>query len=357
MSERLAAGPVDLRLEEPLAECRQSGDGVGFVGPDIPIDVLLASGRSFGHLPWRAGDPTPWADQWLESSFPFYARSILEQWHQGDFDSLDSVVFSRADDASQRLFYYVAELRRRKKLNGPSPHLFDIAHVRRESSLAHTEAAVVELMQALDVAPSKLPAGIEAANRLRLMLAGIGRSRASEGPFYERLARAVLWSDPTEWIDEISLPVAEASGPRVLLAGSMPVDDRLHRVVEAAGANVVAEAHAFALERLGSVIRTDGSPLERSIARHLREHSVAPRAFIDRAAWIVEQATAASAVSVIIWLTREDEALAWAVPGQVRALTAAGISVLVLPAAGSDVDRDSEDRIASYIRAGARDTA
>src|SRR5690606_38530408 len=118
----------------PLAASR---GGIGFVGPDVPVDVLLASGRPFGHLPWRAtgaigaigatgatgaAGATPWADRWLESSFPFWARSILEQWHDGAFDALDTVIFSRADDASQRLYYYVAELKRRGKRGGPPVH-------------------------------------------------------------------------------------------------------------------------------------------------------------------------------------------------------------------------------------------
>ena len=74
-------------LEAPLGSSGGS-DAVGFVGPDVPIEVLLASGRPFGHLPWHATDTTPWADRWLESSFPYWARSILEQWHAGVFDKV-----------------------------------------------------------------------------------------------------------------------------------------------------------------------------------------------------------------------------------------------------------------------------
>src|SRR5690606_35990857 len=100
---------------------------------------------------------TPWADRWLESSFPYWSRAILEQWHDGAFDQLETVVFSRADDASQRLYYYVAELQRSGKLRGPAPRMFDIALIPRESSLAHTEGALLELMGALDVEADALP--------------------------------------------------------------------------------------------------------------------------------------------------------------------------------------------------------
>jgi hypothetical protein len=39
-------------LEVPLVSYGRS-DAVGFVGPDVPIELLLASGRPFGHLPHR----------------------------------------------------------------------------------------------------------------------------------------------------------------------------------------------------------------------------------------------------------------------------------------------------------------
>jgi hypothetical protein len=341
---------VDSILADPLAGCGRSGDGVAFVGPDVPVEVLLASGRPFGHLPWRADASTPWADRWLESSFPFWARSILEQWHQGDFDGLDTVVFSRADDASQRLYYYVAELRRRGKLRGPTPRIFDIALVPRESSLAHTAAAIVELMDVLAVSRPKLLEGIDHANRLRRRIAAIERNRNAAGPFFERLGRATLWSDATRWIDDTgrAVPDETAGRLRVLLAGSAPPDERLHEAVERAGASVVAEAHRLAPCRLGPELEAGSESVERSLARHLRRSSIAPRAFFDRASWIVGRARAVQAASVILWLTREDEALVWSVPAQQRALEEAGLATLVLPAASWRADGDTPERIAAF---------
>lgn len=357
MSEAQWIRALDARLEEPLADANASGDGIGFVGPDVPVDVLLASGRTFGHLPWLAGAPTPWADQWLESSFPFWSRSILEQWHTGVFDGLDTVVFSRADDASQRLYYYVAELRRGGKLAGPMPLLFDIALIERESSLAHSESAVVDLMRSIDVSEDALVAGIERGNRLRRQFTAIEASRTAAGPLYERLWRAALWTDPTPWIDEFCAPVADCAAERILLAGSMPPDGRIHEAIESAGASVVAEAHAGAPMRLGPALVPGSEPPERAIAQHLRRNSIAPRAFLDRSRWIVERACAARAAGVVLWLTREEEALAWAVPAQVSALAAAGIPSLVLSAARWQADDDAAARITDFCRRSASATA
>jgi hypothetical protein len=336
-------------LESRLALPPAPG-AIGFVGSEVPIDVLLATGRSFGHLPWRASGATPWAERWLESSFPFWARSILEQWHEGTFDALEAVVFSRADDASQRLYYYVRELRQRGALGGPRPLVFDFALLPRESSVAHTAAAVGSLASALGVGSHALEGGIERANELRYSLDELQRRRAAHGPLYERLARAALWSDPTAWIASLALPEDSAAAARVLLAGSMPPDDRLHEAAEAGGASVVAEAHAHALGRLGPKVVVGNDSPERAVARHLMQASVGPRAVLDRAAWIVMQANAARAAAVVLWLTREDEALAWHVPAQRRALAAAGIPALVLPAARWQADDGTLENIAAFCR-------
>ena len=102
-----AARAIDAILADPLARSRDCGAGVGFVGLDYPQDVAFALPAPALHLPWRADRPVPFADRWLESSFPGWARSIVEDWSTGAFDALTTVVFSRGDDASQRLYYYV----------------------------------------------------------------------------------------------------------------------------------------------------------------------------------------------------------------------------------------------------------
>ena len=163
--------PVAAVLDAPLAALR--ADGLGFVGPDVSIDLLLASGRPFGHLPWKVDDATPYADQWLETSFPGWSRSILQQWHEGAFDGLHAVVFSRTDDASQRLFYYVRELQQRGLLKGPRALVSDLALVPRESSFEHSAAAVDSLARELGIDEGALRAGVSRADALRVRLRGL----------------------------------------------------------------------------------------------------------------------------------------------------------------------------------------
>jgi hypothetical protein len=337
--------PVALRLSTPRRELE---DGVGFVGADIPLDLLLASGRPFGHLPWLPDAATPWADQWLESGFPGWARSILEQWHAGAFDALHAVVFSRSDDASQRLFYYVRELQQRKLLQGPKVMILDLAMIARESSLMHSTAAIDSLAQALDVGDDALRRGVARADAMRIALYDLQRRRDG-GVFYERVARAALWSDPTAWIGELRIPVTVAA-PRLLLAGSVPPDERLHVAAEQAGACIVDEAHVHGLTRLGMPLTEPDASVARHIARQLIGCASGPRAFIDRAHWVVQRARDAHAAAVILWLTREDEALAWHVPAMRAALDTAGLPVLMLPAASWRGDDGAIERIGAFCR-------
>jgi hypothetical protein len=339
--------PLALALNAPLPALRKGG--LAFVGPDIAIDLLLASGRAFGHLPWNAESATPFADQWLESGFPGWSRSILEQWQAGAFDGIEAVIFSRTDDASQRLYYYVRELQQRQLLRGPRPLILDLALVPRESSFEHSVASVARLSAELGIDDNALWRGIASADGLRGKLHGIQASRSGDGVFFERLSRAALWSDPTAWIDTISIPTPR-SVTRVLLAGSAPPDERLHRAVDEAGAAIVGETHVHALGRLGLPLPKKESSAARHIARQLIGNAAGPRAFLDRAQWIVKQAREPQASAVILWLTREEEALAWHVPVMRRALETGGLPALVLPAASWRADDGVLERIQEFCR-------
>lgn len=338
--------PVAAVLKAPLGALGR--DGLGFVGPDVSIELLLASGRAFGHLPWNAAAATPFADQWLESSFPGWSRSILQQWHEGALDGLYAVIFSRTDDASQRLYYYVRELQRRGLLKGPRPLVQDLALVPRESSFEHSAAAVASLARELGIDDPALRDGIARADALRSTLDDLQRHRGADGVFFERLARAALWSDATQWIGTVMKPAAAPVASRVLLAGSVPPDESLHRVVDDAGACIVAETHVHGLGRLGlPLAATEASPA-RHVARQLIATATGPRAFLDRAQWIVKQARDARAAAVILWLTREDEGLAWHVPAMRHALAAANLPALVLPATSWRADDGALQAIAGF---------
>src|SRR5205085_2439297 len=99
------------------------------------------------------------------------------QWHAGAFDDLHAVVFSRSDDASQRLFYYVRELQQRRLLAGPQLLILDLALIPRETSLAHSAAAIESLAHSLAIDDAALRSGVARADVLRLTLGKLQQRR------------------------------------------------------------------------------------------------------------------------------------------------------------------------------------
>ena len=345
-----SAQHIDTLLRDPLRGITAAEGATGFVGADVPLELLLATQRPFGHLPWQTERQWPWAARWLESGFPGWAFSILEDWHQGRFDTLRKVVFSRAEDAAQRLYYYVRDLQRRGELGGPEALILDVALIPRDSSLQHTAAAIRETAAALDCTEDDLRGAMPRADALRLRLAALQAVRGADGPHFEKLGRAALFSDASRWIGEVPVEAARRDRLRVLLAGSVPPDERLHAAAESGGASIVAETHVHALSRHGAPLPgMDESP-SLSIARALVTRSIGPRSFIDRPSWILREARQARAQAVVLWLTREEEALAWHVPGLRRALAEADLPVLVLSSARWQGDDGAPEAIAQFCR-------
>ncbi len=314
-------------LADPLAQAKAASAAIGFVGLEMPDDLLAATGRHVLHLPWEIGRATPRADGWLEGSFPGAARSILEDWADGRFDFLEAIVFTRGEDSAQRLYYYVSELQRRGEIGGPEALIFDVAKVPRPTSLARTRAALVKLADRFGVDTEALQRGIAETDRRREFLSGLQATRSGPGSRYERIARADLFA-PVHG-EEPGPPMPEIGGPRLLLAGSAPPDDRLHRAIEAAGANLVAELVDRSLDRLGAPIGVVDDPLA-AIALRAHQSRLGPRSFADRADWLVDEARKVRADAVLVWLVAEEEALVWHVPAQRAALAAAGVPALFL---------------------------
>lgn len=344
---------LTIALTDPHRLFERTDHALGFVGFDVPLDVVLASGRPFFHLPWRKGRATPLADRWLESSFPGWARSILQDWLEGAFDVFTQVIFSRGDDAAQRLYYYICELQRRGIAGGPEPLIFDVARIRRPSSLKHCENSICGLLDALSIHDDMLASGIAQANEHRLLMTQLDAVRTGKGHHYENVARAALFSPCWPLLQDLELTDA-ATGPRLLLSGSVPPDDMLHRAAESAGWNIVGEFHQLSMTRHGAPVVVQDSSNVEALARHCHEAEGGSRDFSDRAANLVRMATDKQVDAVVLWLTDEDEVLAWHLARQRAALAEAGIPHLVLARQRWDGSDGADDKIREFLQENAR---
>lgn len=355
---------VDQLLGDPLRAARahrQAGERVvGYVGVDVPVELVTAAAARSVRLPARIEAQTPQADRYLESSFAPALRSITEQWLSGAFDFLDTVIMSRSDDGTQRLYYYLCELQRRGLAGGPRPLLYDIAKIPRARSERHTLDAMGRLARELDARIEALPDAIAARNRRRERLRDLCRRREGTSPplgsAVERVLRASDLDDSgtfdealARWMRE---PLPVRSGPRLLLAGSTPPDERLHATIEDAGGCVVDEFGDHSAHRLGEPISANeaADPLER-LASHYHALRQSPRAFFDRAAEIAEQARRSTADGVVLWLIEEDESLAWDAPVIRQKLSSEGIALLTLTRCRWDAGDGALERVHRFVSA------
>jgi hypothetical protein len=335
-------------LADPLAAARSAMQPIGFVGADLPPELALATGRVFSHLPWQTGRATPRADAWLESSFPGWARSMVEDWADGYFDLFDAVVFTRGDDAAQRLYYYICELQRRGRLQGPRALMLDAALIPRDSSVRHCRRALQQLLDELGLGAADIAQGIAAGNLRRHWYRQLATTPGLPGVLREQLGRASLFQDIYPGGAALTLPPADPGRP-LLLAGSAPPDERLHAAVAEAGWNVGSELHGRALLRFGAPIEVAQDDPLLALARRLNAQPWGPRSFVDRQQLLHEELDATQPAAAVLWLTEEDESIAWDLARLRTVLQARGIPALVLTRRRWALDDGASDAIRHFL--------
>jgi hypothetical protein len=349
---------VDRHLASPLAAARKARqDGrrvIGYVGDDIPVELILAANASPVRLRGVANQTTTHADRYLESSFPPALRSIAEQWLTGAFDFLEAVVFPRSDDGAQRLYYYLSELQRRGICGGPTPLIYDLARIRRDTSLDHTLLATRSLSAQLGTTEERLNA---AGSRVHEREALLARLRTHAPTIAGSLVHRIWLASRFDWSEEfdaslskwLSAPCIFSGSPQLLLAGSTAPDERFHQAVESAGGNIVAELLDGALPP-SSQPKSEGDTTLQSIAKTYHCSAGVALTLMRTPDALVAHARAATATGVVLWLIEQDEGLVWEVPRQVAALKAAGIPVLVLTRQRWAADADTLSQVATFTR-------
>jgi hypothetical protein len=366
---------VDEALRDPLAAARahtqRGGRAIGYVGTEIPVELIVAANAFPLRLPSFApgggatAAGTRAADQYLESSFMPEVRSICEQYLQGAYDFLHSIILPRSNDSAQRLYYYLSELRRQGIAKGPEPLIFDLAKIPRDTSRAHSLSSVESLATQIGARAEALPQAIAKRNRRRELSAAAAAVRiygaaGCRGSVMDRICRAADFCDAelfdgefAAWMpkagDPNEQPRAPNGQPRLLLAGTAPPDERLHLAVEAAGGNVVAELGDYPSRNAAApMIPVNGSFA--ALADHYQRSVLGSRAFVDRAAQIASLAKCGGVAGVINWLLEEEDALTWDLPAQTAALAAAGIAFLALNRRRWDASDRALEEIAHFTR-------
>jgi len=356
---------LNIALGDPLHAAR-SRRAMGYMGWDVPVELLLAADAVPVQLNALAhsGD-TVLADGFLEASFSTQSRIVADRWLAGDLDGLDAVIFSRSDDSAQRLYYYLCELQRMGECKGPKPLLYDLARIRREASVAHTIESTRALAVAVGADESRLMAELERVVAREKLLGQFATLRMGDGVPLGCEAYRIVRGARTEWSAEfdeslrqwLSRPTTVEPRKRVLLVGSVPSDDHVHRTIESDGVVVVGEINeATSMASIPTPAVTPGQVsvagnVVETIARRCYDRTNAIGALLQSPADLVEVARKLRADGVIIWMLATDTGLAWEAPRMERALREAKLPALMLASQPQTLSPDALTQIAQFKRA------
>lgn len=362
-------------LSDPL-HAVGSGSAIGYLGWDVPVELILAAGAvpvQLAALP--AASDVGLADRYLENSFSAQSRTVAQRWLSGGLDALSAVIFSRSDDSAQRLYYYLCELQRFGETKGPRPLLYDLARIGRATSIAHTLESTRSLAAAIGVDEVRLDAAIQRVSGRLNLLDALARLRASDSVPSGHLAYRIVRAARTDWSEAfdtslrawLAAPATMKPRKRVLLVGSVPPDDQLHMAIETHDVLVVGEINqacaladsnaAFAgraspgTDPAASPTVADESSASRGIAavaRRRYQQTVAASALLQSPAEIVRAAQALRADGVIVWMLATDTGLAWEAPRIDRALHEAQLPALTLTSQPESLSPDALARIAQF---------
>jgi benzoyl-CoA reductase/2-hydroxyglutaryl-CoA dehydratase subunit BcrC/BadD/HgdB len=339
----LAHPALSAVLRDPLCAARESGRPiVAFASNNVPVELIHAAGCFPLQLPTAPRPDTARADRYLESRFEPMTRAALELMLAGELDAARLVVLPRTSDSWQRLYYYLCELARSFGEQLPEPFLYDLLHTPFESSAEYNLESTRALAEKLAAVSGKRPSEPELAqsialyNRIRDKLNQcLARRRAVPcqlaGSDAVELFTASQRLDPLvfEGVLEglMASPTAAVSGMRTLLIGSAHDTPALHRAVERAGGQVVADYHFRGDLLWGPKIAHARKPIE-AIAQHYHRSSLSARTFPTPLESLVELAKTSRADAAIFYYYAEEEALTWDYAAQEAALRALGISTL-----------------------------
>lgn len=316
---------------------------IGYVGQDVPVELLTAAGALPVRLAGLPGTDVAVGERYLGRGVDEPARSVLTRLLAGEYGRLDRLLISRDCEASLRLFYAIRELRRMEPgLGLPETYLFDLLHLPHWTTTRYDRVRFGELTTVLEkwtgarLAQDAVAEAIALHDEHRGLLRAVSALRRGDPP---RLtgAQALAAFGATLPVTEHNRLLRELlasdldvhSGHRVFLTGSSHDSPDVYRTLETAGYVVVGEDHDW-----GDLLaaRPVGEPtIAALVERYQYNGPTAARASIrDRAEHTARAAVDCRAEVVVSYVRRGDDAPPWDFPAQASALRAHGIPAVLV---------------------------
>jgi benzoyl-CoA reductase/2-hydroxyglutaryl-CoA dehydratase subunit BcrC/BadD/HgdB len=332
---------------------------VGYVGADVPVELITAAGLLPLRLAGKPGEDSTLGERYLGRGVDPVARSILTRILTADYGPLEAIVVSRDCEASLRLFYALRELHRvEPERRLPPVRLVDVLHLPHHTTTRYVHAKIAGLREWLGrwrpIGDDDLAAAITAHDALRRALGRVAAlrrvNRLSGTRFLEVVAAttALPVTAATALVDRLlAADPPEVGGVRLFLTGSSHDDPAVYKTLEDNGFVVAGEDHDW-----GELLfaRTCAAPTELALAeRYQHNGPSAPRASIrQRAAHTAAAARACDAEVLLSYARVHDDAPPWDFPAQ---RDATGLRAVL--AERQPYGRLTEDALAALLPVGA----
>jgi benzoyl-CoA reductase/2-hydroxyglutaryl-CoA dehydratase subunit BcrC/BadD/HgdB len=326
------------------------GQVVGYIGADVPEELIAAAGMLPVRLHAETGAPDAPADRYGEGGGNALIRAFVARLLDGTYAYLDHLVVATTPSYLGALFTFLREVQTEDAaFPRLSLQLCDLHHGPSPATARYNLQTLARLKAALEgwcgrpISDDALSRAIADANASRALLDRLQALRAER-----RIAGAdalqvigAAYVTPKAWHSErlaAALPgVARAprlAGRPVVFSGSETDTPDLYRRIEAAGLIIVADDQGWGGRVAERAVARGGDPME-ALARRYRDMAPAPAKSTmgERIDYLLDLVRRTGAEAVVFAIRGLDHPPAWDAPAQIAALEAAGIGVVQLDAA------------------------
>ncbi|NUP62969.1 MAG: 2-hydroxyacyl-CoA dehydratase [Nonomuraea sp.] len=324
------------RRGAPAVAAQDRTPAVGYVGADVPVELLTAAGVRAVRL---TGDPESGVpglvapgDRYLGRGVDPAARSVLTRLLAGAFGDLDRVVVSHDCEASLRLFYALRELGRVEPgTRLPEVYLVDLLHLPHRTTARYNRRRIGEFAARLEAwtgRPLDVAGAVAAHDERRRLLAAAAElrravpARLTGRQFLAVVNAALPVHDHIALLERLLAEagrLGEHTGRRVFLSGSDHDTPHVYEAVESEGQVIVGEDHSFGDLAVTGPVGAGGLD---ALAEHYHHSGpTAHRATAgERAAYAAAAVRRCRAELFLAYSRAGDEAPAWDFPAQRAAL-------------------------------------
>ena len=137
------------QYDDRLRALRGRTDVVGVVGSVAPVELVLAAGRLPVLVAPEPPHPTPLADPWMEESFAWELRSVVEQALRGDFEPFELLIVTRS---YHEVYYYLKEIMRQGEgARVPPLYMYDLMQSQRTAVRPYGMDRTVDLLSLIHI--------------------------------------------------------------------------------------------------------------------------------------------------------------------------------------------------------------